>query len=148
MESIVKLIGNELSDLFPDVQINRENREGGFEEPSFFVEKIETGVQPELFDIQNRKYAYQVVYFPEIERPKENMESVEEVLLDNFISLKNYATIRNRDFKQSDDNTLQMTFEVWIRAYKVDNTSKQEHIKFKGGIANGNRKLYQRIFSQ
>jgi len=137
-ESIVELIGNELFELFPEVQINRENREGGFEEPSFFVEKVETNVQPELFDIQNRKYAYQVVYFPEVKRPKEDMERVEEILLDNFTRLTDYAMIRNREFKQSDDNTLQMTFEVWIRAYKVDNTPKQKQMKFKGGIANGN----------
>lgn len=137
-ESIIELIGNELSGLFPDVQINRENREGGFEEPSFFVEKVDTSVRPELFDIQNRKYAYQIVYFPRIKRPKEDMESVEEILLDNFTELKDFATIRKREFKQSDDNTLQMTFEVWIRAYKVVNTPKQEHMKFKGGIADGN----------
>ena len=137
-ESIVELIGNELFELFPEVQINRENREGGFEEPSFFVEKIETSVQPELFDIQNRKYAYQVVYFPEVKRSKEDIEKVEEILLDNFTRLADYAMIRNREFKQSDDNTLQMTFEVWIRAYKVDNTPKQRQMKFKGGIANGN----------
>jgi len=137
-ESIVELIGNELVGLFPNVQINRENREGGFEEPSFFVQKVDTGVKPELFNIQNRKYTYQVVYFPKIDRPKEDMESVEEFLLDNFTELKDYATLHNRDFKQSDDNTLQMTFEVWIRAHEVDNTPKQENVKFKGGIANGN----------
>lgn len=137
-ESIVELIGNELSRLFPGVQINRENREGGFEEPSFFVEKVDTGVKPELFNIQNRKYAYQVVYFPKIKRPKEDIDNVEEILLDNLTELKDFATIRNREFKQSDDNTLQMTFEVWIRAYKVDNTSKQEQLKFTGGIADGN----------
>ncbi|HCD08231.1 MAG TPA: hypothetical protein DEQ50_08260 [Lactobacillus sp.] len=136
-ESIVELIGKELSQLFPNIQINRENRKGGFEEPSFFVKKVDTGVKPELFNIQNRKYIYQVVYFPKVDRPNEDMESVEEILLDNFTSLKSYATIRNRDFKQSDDNTLQMTFEVWIRAHEVDNTPKQENMKFKGGIANG-----------
>ncbi|WP_363472769.1 DUF6838 family protein [Companilactobacillus musae] len=137
-ESIVELIGNELAELYPNIQINRENRKGGFEEPSFFVQKVDTGVKPELFDIQNRKYAYQIVYFPKIDRPNEDMESVEEVLADNFTDLKDYATFRNRNFKQSDDNTLQMTFEVWIRAHKVDNTPKQENMKFKGGIANGN----------
>lgn len=141
MESIVELIGNELSDLFPDMQINRENREGGFEEPSFFVEKIETGVQPELFDIQNRKYLYQVTYFPEIKRPREDMEKIEDILLDNFLSLKNFAMIRNRIFKQSDDLTLQMTFEVGVRAYKPNKTVKQQQMKFKGGIVNGNGKL-------
>jgi len=140
-ESIVELIGNELSGLFPEVQINRENREGGFEEPSFFVEKVDTGVKPELFNIQNRKYAYQVVYFPKVKRPKEDMENVEETLLDNLTELKDFATIRNREFKQSDDNTLQITFEVWVRAFKSDNTAKQEQMKFNGGIANGNRHL-------
>lgn len=136
MKSIVELIGNELHRLFPDVQINRENREGGFEEPSFFVEKVDTGVKPELFNVQNRKYSYQVVYFPEVKRPKEDMEIVEETLLDKFINLSDYATLRNREFNQSDDNTLQMTFEVWIRAYKPDDTPKQEQMNFYGGIAN------------
>lgn len=135
-ESIVELIGKELSQLFPNVQINRENRKGGFEEPSFFVQKVDTGVKPELFNIQNRKYTYQVVYFPKVDRPNEDMESVEEILLDNFTSLKSYATLRNREFNQSDDNTLQMTFEVWIRAYKPDDTPKQAQMKFYGGIAN------------
>ena len=137
-ESIVELIGNELAELYPNIQINRENRKGGFEEPSFFVQKVDTGVKPELFNIQNRKYAYQVVYFPKIDRPNKDMESVEEVLADNFTDLKDYATLHNRNFKQSDDNTLQMTFEVWIRVHKVDNTPKQEHMKFKGGVTNGN----------
>ena len=136
MKSIVELIGNELHRLFPDVQINRENREGGFEEPSFFVEKVGTGVKPELFNVQNRKYSYQVIYFPEVRRPKEDMEIVEETLLDKFINLSDYATLRNREFNQSDDNTLQMTFEVWIRAYKPDDTPKQAQMKFYGGIAN------------
>lgn len=136
MKSIVELIGNELHRLFPDVQINRENREGGFEEPSFFVEKVDTGVKPELFNVQNRKYSYQIVYFPEVKRPKEDMEIVEETLLDKFINLSDYATLRNREFNQSDDNTLQMTFEVWIRAYKPDDTPKQAQMKFYGGIAN------------
>ena len=136
MKSIVELIGNELHRLFPDVQINRENREGGFEEPSFFVEKVDTGVKPELFNVQNRKYSYQIVYFPEVKRPKEDMEIMEETLLDKFINLSDYATLRNREFNQSDDNTLQMTFEVWIRAYKPDDTPKQAQMKFYGGIAN------------
>jgi len=135
-ESIVELIGDELNGLFPEVQINRENREGGFEEPSFFVEKVDTGVKPELFNVQNRKYSYQIVYFPEVKRPKEDMEIMEETLLDKFINLSDYATLRNREFNQSDDNTLQMTFEVWIRAYKPDDTPKQAQMKFYGGIAN------------
>lgn len=140
-ESIVELIGKELSQLFPNIQINRENREGGFEEPSFFVEKITTTSKPELFDIQNRKYAYQIIYFPTLKRPKEDMEQVEELLLANFTSLKDYANVNNREFKQSDDNTLQMTFDVQIRAIKINNSPTLEDMKFKGGIASGKRRL-------
>lgn len=132
--SIIDLIGNELSNLFPDIPIYRENQKGGFKEPSFFVEKIITSVNPELFDIQSRNYSYQLVYFPKLDEPKADIEIVEEILLDNFTRLTDYAVIRNRDFKQSDDNTLLLTFSIKIRAHKVDVSTKQQNIKFKGKI--------------
>ncbi|WP_334328440.1 phage tail terminator family protein [Companilactobacillus sp. HBUAS59699] len=132
--SIIDLIGNELSKLFPNIPIYRENQKGGFKEPSFFVEKIITNVNPELFDIQSRSYSYQLVYFPKLDEPKTDIEIVEEILLDNFTQLTDYAVIRNRDFKQSDDNTLLLTFNIQIRAHKIDVSAKQQNMKFKGKI--------------
>ena len=135
--SIIDLIGNELAKIFPNIPIYRENQKGGFEEPSFFVEKIVTGVKPELFNIQMRNYSYQLVYFPKLDDSKDDIENVEEILLDNFTQLTDYAVIRDRNFKQSDDNTLLLTFGIQVRAYRIDETDKQRNMKFKGKIADG-----------
>ncbi|RHW49719.1 hypothetical protein DS831_06035 [Bombilactobacillus bombi] len=129
--SIIELIGNQLSKLFPTVPIYRENQREGFKEPSFFVEKITSKIQPGMFDIQLRKYSYQIIYFPDPQQPKTDMEIVEETLLDSFVDLIDFATIRNREFNQSEDNTLQFTFEVWIRVHKFDSTIKQQRIDIK-----------------
>ncbi|WP_416353925.1 DUF6838 family protein [Agrilactobacillus fermenti] len=130
------MIANELQRLFPAAPIYRENQKGGFQEPSFFITKIMTGSKTELFGIQNRRYHYQLVYFPDPERPKADMEVVEELLLDNFTTLGDSATLRNRQTELSEDYTLQMTFEVWVRATPVDNTPKQRKVqtKTKGSV--------------
>ncbi|APX72713.1 hypothetical protein M5C72_06280 [Companilactobacillus allii] len=132
---MIDLIGKELAKLFPNIPIYRENQKGGFQEPSFFIEKVITVVEPELFDIQMRNYNYQLVYFPKLDEPKDDMEMMEEILLDSFNLLTDYAVIRNRNFKQSDDNTLLLTFNVQVRAHKIDNTTKQQNMKFKGKIS-------------
>lgn len=134
--SIVDLIATELKRIFPRITLYKENQRAGFKEPAFFVEKIMTQVTPELMDYQFRKYHYQLVYFPEPYKPRTDMERVEEILLDQFTKLDQYASIRNREFSQSSDNTLQMTFEVWIRAYPEDTAPKQGSIKVKSGVKN------------
>ncbi|WP_125764432.1 phage tail terminator family protein [Companilactobacillus hulinensis] len=135
--SIVDLIGHELSEIFPNIPVYKENQKGGFEEPSFFVEKILTKVDPELFDVQMRTYNYQLVYFPKLDEPNDDMEIVAEILADNFTQLSDYAVIRNRVLKQSAGRTLLLTFSIQIRARRVDKTIKQQNMKFKGGIAYG-----------
>lgn len=135
--NIIERIGTELSQLFPSVPIYRENQKGGFEEPSFFVNKINSNVNPELFDIQKRRYSYQIVYFPKLDEPKADMEMIEEILMDNFLVLSDFAVVRNRNFEQSGDNTLQITFDIQIRAHKIDSTIKQQKIKYKGEINDG-----------
>lgn len=131
---LTKRIADEISILVPGTPIYRENQRAGFEEPAFFVEKIMTQVTPELMNYQFRKYHYQLIYFPNPDKPRTDMERVEEILLDQFTSLDRYASIRNREFSQSSDNTLQMTFEVWIRAYPEDDAPKQGSIKIKNGV--------------
>lgn len=135
--NIIERIGNELFQLFPSIPIYRENQKGGFEEPSFFVNKINSNISPELFDVQNRKYSYQIIYFPKLDEPKSDMEMIEEILMNNFLALTDFAVIRNRQFEQSGDNTLQLTFDVQIRAHKIDTTIKQQNMKYKGRIADG-----------
>ncbi|WP_461244460.1 phage tail terminator family protein [Secundilactobacillus muriivasis] len=125
--NIIDQIGAVLQSLFPDLPIYKEDQKGGFKEPSFFVSSIGTGATPELFERQKRTYSYQLVYFPTLDKPKADMERMQDLLLDNFTVLPEFATIRNREF-QVVDGALTGTFDVVIRAYPKDNTPKQETI--------------------
>lgn len=135
--NIIEKIGELLKSIAPELTVYRENQREGFKEPSFFVSQITTTVKPEMFDRQNRKYFYQVVYFPAVERPKTDMANMQDTLLDRFLVLPEFATIRNRSFEVV-DGTLTMQFEVWLRAYPEDLTPKQGSLdentaKLKGG---------------
>lgn len=125
--NIIDQIGAMLASLFPNVIIYKENQQGGFKEPSFFVSSIGTSVKPEPFNRQKRAYSYQVVYFPDPSYPKVDMERMQDLLLDNLLILPQFATIRNREF-QVVDGTLAVTFDVVIRAYPEDGTPKQQAI--------------------
>lgn len=125
--NIIDQIGAVLASICPDVPIYKENQKGGFKEPSFFVSSINTHTTPELFDRQKRTYSYQLVYFPTLDKPKADMERMQDFLLDNLTVLPDFATIRNREF-QVVDGALTMTFDVVIRAYPKDDTPKQGSI--------------------
>lgn len=121
--NIIERIGNQLAKDVPGVTINRENQTGGFKQPSFFIESINTGVKPELFSRQKRTYSYQIVYFPKLDKPKADIEAMQEKLLDNFTVLDGFAYLRNRSFEEV-DLTLTMTFDIILWAQPVDSTTK------------------------
>ena len=123
--TIIERIADEIARLFPDATIYMENQSDGFNEPSFFIEKINTSSASELFDRQYRKYAYQVIYFPNPENPKMDMERMEDYLLSGLLELRNYAPLRNKKLIQQKDNTLIYQFEVWGRFYP----DKKDEIK-------------------
>ena len=135
--NIIDRIGGLLKSIAPELTVYRENQREGFKEPSFFVSSINTTVKPELFGRQQRTHSYQIVYFPTLQAPKTDMERMQDLLLDNFLALPEFATIRNRSFEVV-DGALTMTFEVWIWATPVDNTPKQQAladntVNLKGG---------------
>lgn len=123
--TIIERIADEIARLFPDATIYMENQSDGFNEPSFFIEKIDTDLDSELFERQARKYAYQVVYFPNPDNPKTDMERVEDYLLGGLLELKDYAPLRHVHVTQQEDNTLIYQFEVWGRFYP----DKKDEIK-------------------
>lgn len=123
---IVNRIADQLNSLFPNMPIYREQQSGGFKEPSFFIHRITSTVKPELFQRQNRSYHYQLVYFPQTDHPEADMEQMEENLLDRFLSLDEFATIRNREFEEV-DGALTMTFMVNLRAYPEDLDTKMDN---------------------
>lgn len=123
--TIIERIADEIAQLFPDATIYTENQSDGFEEPSFFIEKNDTSSTAEQFDRQLRKYAYQVVYFPNPDNPKTDMELMEDYLLSGLLELKDYAPLRHIQVTQQEDNTLIYQFEVWGRFYP----DKKDEIK-------------------
>ena len=134
--TIIERIADEIARLFPDATIYMENQSDGFNEPSFFIEKINTSSASELFERQARKYAYQVVYFPNPDNPKTDMEWMEDYLLIGLLELKDYAPLRNKKFIQQEDNTLVYQFEIWSRFYP----DKKYEIKLQNQEVKGNIK--------
>ena len=132
--TIIERIADEIAQLFPDATIYTENQSDGFEEPSFFIEKIDTSSTAEQFDRQLRKYAYQVVYFPNPDNPKTDMELMEDYLLSGLLELKDYAPLRHIQVTQQEDNTLIYQFEVWGRFYPEKNEIKLQNQEVKGNI--------------
>lgn len=131
--NVVERIADELSKMFQDIPIYREQQRGGFQEPSFFIEKITNRIKPNLFGIQTRDNHYQLVYFPNPDSPSEDMGSMEELLANNFQQLSEFATLRDRSFDYG-DGTLLMTFTVSYRAVPVDTTVKQQSMDYQGGL--------------
>ena len=134
--TIIERIADEIARLFPEATIYTENQSDGFTEPSFFIEKIDTSSAHELFDRQYRKYAYQVIYFPDPDHPKTDMERVEDYLLSGLLELKDYAPLRHIQVTQQEDNTLIYQFEVWGRFY----LDKNDEIKLQNQEVKGNIK--------
>ncbi|WEV40358.1 DUF6838 family protein [Lactobacillus sp. ESL0681] len=135
--TITERIANEIASIFPDAVIYTENQDSSFEQPSFFIQKILTATAPLLFENQDRKYHYQVVYFPEKEHSNADMERVEDKLLDNFTQLSGFASIHNREFEIDTANTvLEVKFEVWTWTIGQDDTIKQRKVEVNGGIKN------------
>lgn len=131
--TIIERIADEITRIFPNAIINTENQSDGFEEPSFFIEKISSSASSELFDRQMRKQSYQVVYFPNPDNPKTDMERVEDYLLSGLLELKDYAPLRHIEVVQQEDNTLIYKFEVWGRFYP----DKKDEIKLQNSEVKG-----------
>lgn len=134
--TIIERIADEIAQLFPGATIYTENQSDGFNEPSFFVEKIDTDLDSEMFDRQYRKYAYQVIYFPDPDHPKTDMEVMEDYLLSGLLELKDYAPLRHIHVTQQEDNTLIYQFEIWGRFYP----DKKDEIKLNKEEVKGNIK--------
>lgn len=123
---LTQLVVDELARIFPDATIYTENQTKGFQEPSFYVSRVPiTQVSPALFDIQERTYSYQVVYFANPDQPNQDMEHVQDLLSDNFITLTDQATVINREFKPDKvEHTVIFMFDIFLRMHRVNTTKK------------------------
>lgn len=136
--TIIERIGQLLATISPGLPVYRENQSGGFKEPSFYVSAIGSRSDPELFGRQKRTHGYQVVYFPDPEKPNADMEKMEQVLLDRFLTLPGFAHIRDRNFGRV-DGTLTLDFNIVLWAQPVDDTPKQQKMKQEERVTNSDR---------
>lgn len=121
--NIIERIGQLLETISPGVPIYRDPQKGGFKEPSFYVSAIGSRGQPELFGRQKQTHGYQVVYFPTTTKSNHDMAAMEQLLLDQFLTLPEFAHIRDRNFSRV-DGTLTVDFNVVLWVHPVDNTTK------------------------
>lgn len=133
---LTQLVVDELARIFPDATIYTENQSSGFKEPSFYVSRIPvTQVKPALFNIQERTYSYQIVYFANPTQPNQDIERVQDLLSDNFLTLGDQATVKNREFKPDTvENTVIFMFDVWLRMRKPDPETMNGGVKVNDGI--------------
>ncbi|KRL95568.1 hypothetical protein FD28_GL002540 [Levilactobacillus hammesii DSM 16381] len=94
--------------------------------------------QPELFGRQKRTHGYQVVYFPDPKKPNADMEVMEQLLLDQFLTLPGFAHIRDRNFGRI-DGTLTLDFNIVLWVQPVDDAVKLKNMEYHGVIANGSK---------
>lgn len=136
MIDVASEIGKNLQNIFTDLKIYRNNIEGGFEEPSFFLHKIQSDSAPLTFGNQYRTYYYQLVYFPNPSNIAADIDRVEALLLDNFTELEDFAQLADRQSKIN-DQTLNFTFEVNIFAKFAREETKQAKMEYKGDVKHG-----------
>ncbi|WP_460730492.1 phage tail terminator family protein, partial [Nocardia heshunensis] len=132
--NIIERIGQLLASISPGLPVYRENQKGGFKEPSFYVSAIGSRGQPELFGRQKRTHGYQVVYFPDPNKPNQDMERMEQILLDKFLVLPEFAYIRDRNFSRV-DGTLTVDFNIIFWAQPVEGGLKLKTMEYHGVIA-------------
>ena len=121
-----------------DTVIYTETQDNNFVEPCFYISKVSTQATSRLYGNQNRAYTYQVVYLTNAEKANADLDHVESLLLDNFVELKEFAKIRNREFNiDTTEKTLSVVFDVAFVAHKVVDestlkgvsTNAETHIK-------------------
>lgn len=128
--NITNRIADELTRIFgTETTIYTENQENNFVEPCFYVSKVSTTSTPRLCGHQKRVYTYQIVYFTNERQANADLDRVESLLLDNLVSLPEFAHISNRDFNTDyTEKTLTAVFDIAINAHKVVDEPKLQEV--------------------
>ena len=112
MDDITGLLVTYLDVAHKPIPIYRENQKGAFSEPSFFVQRVSLGVTPRLFNHQDRSYRFNVVYFPNPERPNEDMDLMAEWFASDFGKLP-FAHFTERELVRN-ENELHFSFTLSV----------------------------------
>ncbi|WP_294975192.1 DUF6838 family protein [uncultured Leuconostoc sp.] len=137
MEDVTSLLIKTLHDKLPDMPVYREKIPTAFSEPSFSLNRISLSSKGEPNGRDMRLYSFDIAYFPEPNRPREDMDTMAEWLTANLTSIEpNYAALINRDIAVVDD-ILHYTFDVRARVRVGHGELFNQPIDYKGGLKNG-----------
>ena len=137
MEDITSLVVQTIHNQLPDIPVYRENMKTAFSEPSFFVSRINAvqNGEPNGFDM--RTYSFDVAYFPNPQRPNEDIDNMAEWLMANLKVIQpNYAHAINQEFNVT-DGVLHYSFSVRDRVHEEYGPSFSDSVDYTGGLKNG-----------
>ena len=78
---IVDGIAVRLGELFPDIEVHRDEIGQGFEEPCFFILPLRVAQEAKLGNRYYRRHSFDVHYFPRTEGASEELQEVTDTLL-------------------------------------------------------------------
>ena len=78
---IVDGIAVRLGELFPDVEVHRDEIGQGFEEPCFFILPLRVAQEAKLGNRYYRRHSFDVHYFPRTDGASEEMQEVTDDLI-------------------------------------------------------------------
>lgn len=138
---ITKLIADQLNSLFPDIDIYRENIEGGFKEPSFFIQRVNLVIFPRLFEMQKRVYNYHIVYFPKLTETgtpsKEDIDTMAEMLAIDLQEIEGLAHLDEREMILGDDDTLHYSFSLEVHVKPEESYKFNQNLDINTKIKEG-----------
>lgn len=137
MEDITSLVVQTIHNKLPDIPVYREKMPAAFSEPSFAINRMGLASKGEPNGRDMRLYSFDLAYFPEPNRPREDMDNMAEWLTANLRSIEpNYAALINRDITIADD-ILHYMFDVRARVRFGHGELFTQSLDYSGGLKNG-----------
>ena len=106
-------IADKISKIDKNATIYVENQEQGFNEPSYFIQRLPTKNKKQLSGRSMRNYNYAIMYFPE-NGSRRSCEVVEEMLLEKMTKIDSISHLYDVESKII-DNALQFLFTLKLR---------------------------------
>ena len=122
LNEIVNGIGLKLSKSFNGIDIHKEELEQGFEEPSFFIDLLNTSEKQIIGNRYLRSYLFDIVYFPKKKSSEEIFEVLDKLYsVLEYIELDDGTLIRGIERSSREEDRILhffITYEMFI--YKLD----------------------------
>lgn len=126
---MINEIADKLASIFgEDTVIYAENQADGFQEPSFYINKVLTSATHELAGYQAKTDSYQIIFFAGDDNPNQKMIDVEEQLVAKFDYVGHYLAVNRNFTPNAIERTLDFQFDLKGRVYNTDEGEKMKRL--------------------